>query len=124
MRPDRPVDTSDRAARSTVVGSGSGTTATVTRVGSAIIQKSGAPLRTHEHALSAATSGALLGVSLLGARFPRVVAWPLVASSVGWASYAPHARRSSMARQAFLLLQGVKPSKVGKTTNSEEGSVR
>src|SRR5215207_1851717 len=118
VRPDRPVDTSDRAARSSVVGSGTGSAATVTRVGSAIIQKSGAPLRTHEHALSAAISGALLGVSLLGARFPRLVAWPLAASSVDWASYAPHARRSSMVRQDLLLRQSVKPSEPGKQRTS------
>jgi hypothetical protein len=59
------------------VGSGSGSSATIVRVGSAALQKSGAPLRTHEHALAAATSGALLGVSLLGLRFPRILAWPL-----------------------------------------------
>ena len=29
--------------------------------------------------MAAAASGALLGASLLGARFPRLVAWPLVA---------------------------------------------
>ena len=33
---------------------------------------------------------------------------------MGWASYAPHARRSSMVRQDFLLGQSVKPSKLGK----------
>jgi cardiolipin synthase A/B len=44
-----------------------------------VLQKGGAPLSTHEHALAAAASGTLLGVSLLGARFPRLVAWPLVA---------------------------------------------
>ena len=77
VRPDRRIDTSNRGARRGVVGSGSGSSATIVRVGSAAIQKSGAPLRTHEHALAAATSGALLGVSLLGLRFPRILAWPL-----------------------------------------------
>jgi hypothetical protein len=43
------------------------------------LQKSGAPLNTHEQALSAAASGALLGSSLLVGRFPRLVAWPLAA---------------------------------------------
>jgi hypothetical protein len=33
----------------------------------------------HEHALAAATSATLLGVSLLGLRFPRLLAWPLAA---------------------------------------------
>jgi cardiolipin synthase len=77
VRPDRRIDTSNRGARRGVVGSGSGSSATIVRVGSAALQKSGAPLRTHEHALAAATSGALLGVSLLGLRFPRILAWPL-----------------------------------------------
>ena len=44
-----------------------------------LVQKGTAPLQTHEHVMAAAASGALLGVSLLGARFPRLVAWPLVA---------------------------------------------
>jgi cardiolipin synthase len=78
-RPERPVDTANRGARRGAVGSGSGSGATVARVSSIALQKSGAPLDTHEHALAAAASGALLGASLLGARFPRLVAWPLAA---------------------------------------------
>jgi cardiolipin synthase len=77
VRPDRRIDTSNRGARRGVVGSGSGSSATIVRVGSAALEKSGTPLRTHEHALAAATSGALLGISLLGLRFPRLLAWPL-----------------------------------------------
>jgi len=46
-------------------------------VGSAALQKSGAPLRTYEHALAAATSATLLGSSLVGLRFPRLLSWPL-----------------------------------------------
>jgi cardiolipin synthase len=78
-RPERPVDTTNRGARRGVVGSGSASASTLTRVGSAVLQKGGAPLSTHEHALATVASGTLLGVSLLGARFPRLVAWPLVA---------------------------------------------
>jgi cardiolipin synthase A/B len=73
------VDTSDSGARAGVVGSGTGSGATISRVVPTLVQKGAAPLQTHEHALAAAASGALLGVSLLGARFPRLVAWPLVA---------------------------------------------
>jgi hypothetical protein len=73
------VDNSDRGVRSGVAGGGTGSGATVSRVGSTLLQKSWAPLQTHEHALAAATSGALLGVSMIGARFPRLVAWPLMA---------------------------------------------
>jgi cardiolipin synthase len=79
VRPEGSVDTTNRGVRSGVVGSGSGSAGTLTRVGSAVLQKGGAPLSTHEHALAAAASGTLLGMSLLGARFPRLVAWPLVA---------------------------------------------
>jgi cardiolipin synthase A/B len=79
VRPDRPVDTSDSRARAGVVGSGTGSGATISRMVPTIVQKGAAPLQTHEHAIAVAASGALLGVSLLGARFPRLVAWPLTA---------------------------------------------
>jgi hypothetical protein len=36
-------------------------------------------METHEHVIAFAASGALLGASLLGARFPRLIAWPLTA---------------------------------------------
>jgi cardiolipin synthase A/B len=79
VRPDRRVDTTDSGARAGVVGSGTGSGAALSRVGTTVFQKGTAPLQTHEHAIAAAASGALLGASLLGARFPRLVAWPLVA---------------------------------------------
>jgi cardiolipin synthase A/B len=79
VRPDRQVDNSDSGARAGVVGGGTGSGATVSRLGTTLIQKGGAPLQAHEHALAAAASGALLGVSMIGARFPRLVAWPLTA---------------------------------------------
>jgi cardiolipin synthase len=79
VRPDRQVDTSDSGARAGVVGGGTGSGATLSRVGTTLFQKGAAPLQTHEHAIAAAASVALLGASLLGARFPRLVAWPLVA---------------------------------------------
>jgi cardiolipin synthase A/B len=78
-RPERQIDTEDRRARRSAVGSGTGSGAILARVGSVALQKSGAPLNTHEQALSAAASGALLGSSLLVGRFPRLVAWPLAA---------------------------------------------
>ena len=73
------MDTTDSRARAGVVGSGTGSGATLSRVVPTLVQKGTAPLQTHEHAIAAAASGALLGVSLLGARFPRLVAWPLTA---------------------------------------------
>src|ERR687893_1247183 len=80
VRPEGRVDTSDREARAGVAGSGTGSGATVSRVGSTLLQKGGAPLQAHEHVLAAAASGALLGASMIGARFPRLVAWPLTAA--------------------------------------------
>ena len=79
VRPERKLDTSDSGARAGVAGGGTGSGATVSRLGTTLIQKGGAPLQTHEHALAAAASGALLGASMVGARFPRLVAWPLMA---------------------------------------------
>jgi cardiolipin synthase len=79
VRPDRRVDNSDSGARSGIAGSGTGSGATLSRVGTTVLQKGAAPLQSHEHAIAAAASGALLGVSLLGARFPRLIAWPIVA---------------------------------------------
>jgi cardiolipin synthase A/B len=79
VRPDRRVDTTDSGARAGVVGSGTGSGAALSRVGTTVFQKGTAPLQTHEHVMAAAASGALLGGSLLGARFPRLIAWPLVA---------------------------------------------
>ena len=80
VRPDRPMEPADRRARRGVVGSGSGGSAVATRVGSVALQNSSAPINTHEHALAAAASAALLGSSVLAARFPRFVAWPLAAA--------------------------------------------
>jgi cardiolipin synthase len=79
VRPDREVDKSDSGARAGVVGGGTGSGATAARVSTTLLQKGATPVKSHEHALAAAASGVLLGASLLGARFPRVVAWPLTA---------------------------------------------
>lgn len=80
--PTGPVDTSNRGARRGVAGSGSGSAPTFARVSSIALQKTGVPLNRHEHAIAAAASATLLGTSLLGMRFPRLVAWPLTAAGV------------------------------------------
>src|ERR671916_1057152 len=102
VRPQGPIDASNRGARRGVVGSGSGSSATIVRVGSVALQKSGAPLRTHEHALAAATSTTLLGVSLLGLRFPRLLAWPLalIGALFGGLGVVRAARSARVERQA------------------------
>ena len=79
VRPERPIDTMGRRTKRGVVGSGTGASATAVRVGSVALQKSTTPLETHERALAAAASAVLLGSSLLAARFPRLLAWPLAA---------------------------------------------
>jgi cardiolipin synthase len=88
VRPERRIDgayrgahrEARRGARRGVVGGGTGSAATIARVSSTALQKSGAPLDTHERALAAAASGTLLGASLIVARFPRLVAWPVAAT--------------------------------------------
>jgi cardiolipin synthase len=80
VRPERPIEAADHRARRGVVGSGSGASATIARVGSVALQESSVPINTYEHAVAMATSAALLGSSVLAARFPRFVAWPLAAA--------------------------------------------
>src|ERR671919_1409342 len=46
VRPDHQIENADRRARRGVVGSGSGAAATITRVGSTALQKSGDPINT------------------------------------------------------------------------------
>ena len=53
--------------------------ARATQVGSAALRAPGKELAAHERAVAAGISGGLLGLSLLGARFPRFLAWPLAA---------------------------------------------
>lgn len=105
VRPDGPIDSTDRKARREarrgVVGSGSGASATATRVGSTILQKSGAPLQTHEQAFAAGASAILLGAGLISARFPRLIAWPLATvSSFFGAIGLLRAARSAFSNQA------------------------
>lgn len=77
VHPERRIETRNRRTKRGVVGSGTGASATAVRVGSAALQKSATPLETHERAFAAAASATLLGSSLLAARFPRLLAWPL-----------------------------------------------
>ena len=100
VRAERPMSTADRRdrrARRGPVGGGSGSAATATRVGSAVLRKGSAPIPTYERAFAAAAGGALLGASVLGVRFPRLVAWPLsaVGGVVGGLSILHAARRKS-----------------------------
>ena len=118
VRTDRQVDTTDSGARAGVVGSGTGVGATVSRVGTTLVQKGAAPQQTHEHALAAAASGALLGVSMIGARFPRLVAWPLMAMAAFFGGLGVvRAVRSALSDRA----PGRDPDQTGSGSN---GSLR
>ncbi len=97
VRPERQIETRGRRTRRGVVGSGRGASATAVRVGSAALQKSTTPLETHERALAAAASATLLGSSLLVARFPRLLAWPLAALGMFFGA-------TGMVRTARLIL--------------------
>lgn len=80
VRPEARIQSAerrDRRVRRGIVGSGSGAAATVTRVGSSALQKSAAPLDTHENTIAAAVGSALLAAAVLGAKYPKVIAWPL-----------------------------------------------
>lgn len=65
-----PVDSS---------GSGSRALATAARAGGSAFTGSSAELERHERTAVAAVGGTLLGAALVGARFPRLLAWPLAA---------------------------------------------
>jgi cardiolipin synthase len=105
--PEGPIDTSHRRARRGVVGSGSGSASTLARVGSVSLQKSGAPLSTHEHALAGAISGGLLGASMLIGRFPRLLAWPLAAVGAVYGGLGVvRATRSALSDRAPASVDG------------------
>jgi cardiolipin synthase len=80
--PERPIPAAERRdARRTRRGSirGSSGAATVSRVGGEAIRgvTDGAYFDAQKRKLGAAVSAGVLGVSLLGLRYPRLVAWPL-----------------------------------------------
>ena len=52
---------------------------TVSRVGSAALQNSREGLQRHERSVAAVAASILLAIGVVGARFPRALAWPLAA---------------------------------------------
>ena len=62
-------------------GSGSRAVATVTRAAGAAFRENGEDLQGYERNVGIAASAGLLGTALLGARFPRLLAWPLAAAA-------------------------------------------
>lgn len=69
-----------RASPSGSSGSGPRAIATAARTGGAVFRGSRDDLQRFERAAGATVSGALLGTAVVGARFPRVLAWPLAAA--------------------------------------------
>jgi len=78
VRPERPLGRKDRLRRGSP-GSGPRALSRATQVGAAmVIWAGGDALNKHERAAGAAVGAGVLGASLLGTRFPRLLAWPLV----------------------------------------------
>lgn len=87
--PERPVNQAERrdrrqTQRGSFRGSSGAATATVSRVGGEALRSAtdGASLYTHERKIKAAVSVGVLGLSALGVRYPRLLAWPLAATGV------------------------------------------
>ena len=59
-----------------------GVPAVFSRVGGEVIRQGVAPVGTQERAVAGGAGVAVLAASLLGVRFPRLVAWPLAAAGV------------------------------------------
>ncbi|CAN5257114.1 phospholipase D-like domain-containing protein [soil metagenome] len=80
-RPDRPIDGEHGAERGPH-GGFTRVAATFSRVSSVVLGQSIPPLRAHERAIGGGVGAAVLAASLAGARFPRLVAWPLAAAGI------------------------------------------
>ena len=77
--PERRISPAERRVQRETPGSGPRAVATASRLGSAVLTDSGAPVRTHQRKIGAALAATALGVSALGVRHPRLLAWPLAA---------------------------------------------
>jgi cardiolipin synthase len=90
-QPERPLRPAEREAHHDTRGRmserRSAAVATLSRVGQFAFQESDEALSKHERAVTGTISALLLAISLLGARFPRLLAWPLAAvgALLGWA---------------------------------------
>jgi cardiolipin synthase len=77
-RPERPESHAERHARKHQPEGRTQTSATVARVGAAALGAAGSDLlRRNERTVGAVIGAALVAVSLLIGRFPRLLAWPL-----------------------------------------------
>jgi hypothetical protein len=103
--PERDIGAAERrdarrARRGSLRGNSGAAPATVSRVGSEALRgiTDGASLEAHERKLGAAVSAGVLGLSLLAARHPRLLAWPQAAAGilVGGLGLLRAARRGSL----------------------------
>lgn len=75
--PERRISPAERRVQRETPGSGPRAVATASRLGSAVFMDSAPPVRTHQRKIGAALAATALGVSALGVRYPRLLAWPL-----------------------------------------------
>jgi len=78
-QPERPESAAERSARRRHPHTRSQTGATVARVSASLQAAGSSSLRRDERAVGAVIGAVLFGLSLLCARFPRLIAWPLAA---------------------------------------------
>lgn len=81
VQPEHSVTAAERRAQRRTPGTGSRAAATARRVGGTAVRQGTDPVLAHERAVSAVLSAGLLGISVLGLRFPRLISWPLSAAS-------------------------------------------
>jgi cardiolipin synthase len=79
LETERPIPKAERRVQHKSFQGRSRVMTTMSQVGQAVFQQSTDTLHQHERAVGAAVSGVLLGASILTARFPRLLAWPLAA---------------------------------------------
>ncbi|CAN5607710.1 hypothetical protein BH24GEM3_BH24GEM3_25490 [soil metagenome] len=77
VHPERPRTRAERQAQRKIRRPGQRTAASLARLGGAAFGGGEESLRRHERMIEAAVSGSVLGLSLLGAGFPRLLAWPI-----------------------------------------------
>ncbi|HEX9371491.1 MAG TPA: phospholipase D-like domain-containing protein [Roseiflexaceae bacterium] len=78
-RPERPESRAERQARRHRSAGSDGAGVAVARVGAALQTAGSDTLQQHDRAIGATVGAALLGLALLIARFPRLLAWPFAA---------------------------------------------
>ena len=82
-RPERPESRAERTARRHSPHGSSQAGATVARVSAAALGAAGSDmLQKHERTVGAAIGASLLSFSIISARFPRLLAWPLSAAGI------------------------------------------